>query len=241
MANPTMMETQNTSNRIAQCTIRLTWTEPWDGPPASHLLRGAVAAAFPDNDLFHQHSADGKPIYRYPRIQYRWDTQTGDGIIAGFGDGVDTLTQLFMEDLELHLGNRVMTVQEARAHFTRHSVRVLPRLSRYHFRSPWLALNQTNFDRYQSMSRTAQTAELDRIAVGNILSALKGLNIRLVERVYAAFMPRRRLVCHYKDRDLTGFLGTLIANVDLPDGFALGKAVSHGYGWLTKQRDANSE
>ena len=232
-----MTETQETIRQVAQCIIHLTWTDPWRGPPAAHLLRGAVAAAFPDNDLFHQHSSDGKPIYRYPRIHYRWDTHSGEGIVVGFGDGVEMLTQLFMDDLELRLGNRVVTVREARVQFSRHNIGVLPRLRRYHFRSPWLALNQTNFDHYQSLSRTAQTAELDRIAVGNILSALKGLNIRLSERVYAAFRPQRRLLCHYKDQTLTGFLGSLITNIDLPDDFALGKAVSHGYGWLAWQRD----
>src|SRR5438477_267012 len=31
---------------------------------------------------------------------------------------------------------------------------------------------------------------------------------------------------------VVGFSGTLLANVDLPDGFAFGRAVSHGHGWL---------
>lgn len=227
-----MTEAHDASRRLPTCIVRLIWTEPWQGPPAPHLLRGAVAAAFPESDLFHQHTVDGKPIYRYPRIQYRWDPGSGEGIIAGFGDGVETLTQLFVDDLELRLGDRLMAVREAHAQFSRHTIRILPRLRRYHFRSPWLPLNQENYERYQAMSRPERAAELDRIAVGNILSALKGLNIRIQEQVYAAFMPRRRLSCRYKDQALAGFLGTFMTNVDLPNDFALGKAVSHGYGWL---------
>jgi len=36
----------------------------------------------------------------------------------------------------------------------------------------------------------------------------------------------------YKGQKLMGFKGTLVANVDLPDDIAIGKAVS--YGWLVR-------
>lgn len=220
------------TNTIPVAVAALAWTEPWAGPPAPHLLRGAVAAAFPGNDLFHQHTADGSPIFRYPRIHYRWDTKSGDGVIAGFGDGVEALAELFLNDMQLRLGDRVMTVREAQVLFSRCEVRMVPNLMRYRFRSPWLPLNQENYERYRIMSGAEQTAELDRLAVGNILSALKGFDIRVAECVYTAFLPRRKIWCGYKNQQLLGFLGTLVTNVALPDGFALGKAVSHGYGWM---------
>ncbi len=219
--------------------VRLTWVEPWKGPAAPHLLRGALAAAFPNNDLFHQHDATGADIYRYPRIQYRWDTQTGDGLVFGFGNGVDALLPLFNEDIELRLGSRLVRVREAKINFRQHKIEMLSRLQRYRLRSPWLPLNQKNFDRYQKMSRDEQESELDRIAVANILSAFKGLDIRLENQVYAAVLPRRKVSCQYKDQHLLGFLGTFATNVSLPNDFALGKAVSHGYGWL-QQKDCPS-
>lgn len=221
------------------CSIRLTWTEPWDGPAVPHLLRGALAAAFPDNDLFHQHAPGGGDIYRYPRIHYRWDTETGEGLVFGFGEGVDALGPLFGEELELRLGRRTVHVREARMQFRKHEVKLLPRLARYRLRSPWLPLNKNNFERFQKMSREAQAQELDRIAVGNILSAMKGLGHRLDGQVYAAMFPRRRIQCPYKDQRLLGFMGIFVTNLSLPDNFALGKAVSHGYGWL--QKTENSE
>ena len=123
-------------------------------------------------------------------------------------------------------------LRKALLSFGRHPVEVLPRLQRYRFRSPWLALNQQNLETYTRMRADQRPAELDRIAVGNILSALKGLGVRLQAQVYAAVFIRRRLTCAYKDQRLAGFLGTLATNVCLPPGLALGKAVSHGYGWL---------
>lgn len=223
--------TQNTS-KLPVCTVHLKWTEPWNDSPAPHLLRGAVGEAFGDNDLFHQHTPEGRPIYRYPRVHYRWDTRTGDGVVFGIGEGVQALGDLFVADLELRLGTRQMRVGEADVDFRRHTVQLLPTLRRYRFRSPWLPLNQENYQRYETMTRDKRAAELDRIAVGNILGALKSLGVRVDGQLYAAAMPRRKLNCRYKDQSLCGFLGTLLTNIDLPDGFAVGKAVSHGYGWL---------
>ncbi|MEW5815624.1 MAG: hypothetical protein AB1798_09555 [Spirochaetota bacterium] len=34
-------------------------------------LRGFFAALYKDNDLFHNHTKEGKVIYRYPLIQYK--------------------------------------------------------------------------------------------------------------------------------------------------------------------------
>jgi hypothetical protein len=222
------------------CLVNLKWTHEWSAPPAPHLLRGAIAAAFPENDLFHQHNETGT-IYRYPRIHYRWDTQTGDGILAGFGPGVEALGPLFAADLQLRLGERAVTVAESNMSFVRHRIKLLPKLKRYHFRSPWLPLNQENYGHYQSLNRAEQSLELDRIAVGNILSALKGLNIRVEGQVYAAIQPKQKLWCSLKGQKLCGLLGTLLTNIDLPDDFALGKAVSHGYGWIASPMGATAK
>jgi hypothetical protein len=219
--------------------LDLHWKDPWQGSPAPHLLRGAIASAFPDNDFFHQHAHDGKEIYRYPRIQYRW--REGEGVIIGFGSAVEPLGQLFMNDLELRLGDRCVVVAEAKITFTRSSIGISPRLMRYRFVSPWLPFNQENFEKYNCISRDQQRYELDRIAVGNILSALKGLDIFIGSTVYAAIMPGKHRWCKHKNNQLAGFGGTLITNVTLPNDFAIGKAVSHGYGWIRRENgDHNS-
>ena len=44
-------------------------------------------------------------------------------------------------------------------------------------------------------------------------------------RLYAAFELHRSRPCRYKELDLLGFHGRLLTNVDLPDGFAIGRSV----------------
>lgn len=217
--------------KIKIAIARLCFEEPYSGPPVPHLLRGAIASQFPSHPIFHQHTQDGF-IYRYPMIQYRWDKT--DGLVFAFGSGAESLINIPFLNTSLRLGNKCFSISDVQLNLLTHTISISSRLNRYFFRSPWLPFNQTNYSRYQSLPQKEQQTERDRLAVANILSALKGLDIFLQERLYAGFIFKKSRICHYKEASLLGFQGTLLTNIDLPSGFAIGKAVSHGYGWLER-------
>jgi Cas6b C-terminal domain/Cas6b N-terminal domain len=210
-------------------TMRLTWAEETSVRPAPHLLRGAVANRFPDNPLFHQHDGE-RVVYRYPQVQYRWDRE-GPMIVA-LGEAARFLTGVDWAGMELRIGDQPLTVRDAVYSFRRHEIRPCPRLMRYRFVAPWLPFSQENYHHYRSMSTAEQVVERDRLAVAGLLIALRGFGVEFPGRLFAAFELFGARPCQYKGLDLLGFRGRLLANVDLPDGFAVGRAVSHGYGWL---------
>lgn len=217
--------------RVNIAVARLSFEGRYYGPPAPHLLRGAIASQFPNQPIFHQHTRDGL-IYRYPMVQYRWAKTVG--VIFAFGIGAKSLIKVPFLNTALRLGDKVYNVADVQLDFFTHTFSVSPRLNRYFFRSPWLPFNHENYSRYQNLSRTQQQTERDRLAVANILSALKGWDVFLVEHLYAGFVFKQSRVCRYKDTSLFGLQGTLLTNVDLPSGFGIGKAVSHGYGWMER-------
>ena len=110
------------------------------------------------------------------------------------------------------------------------------RLVRYELGAPWIALNQENHARYRAMSDGARRAELDRILVGNLLSMSKGFGWFYAggETIYAAFEPACEVRCEVKDTPLIGFEGSFVTNLDLPDDLAIGRSVSHGFGWFRR-------
>ncbi len=192
-------------------------------------LRGALAAAFPEHDLLHQHTSSGF-VYRYPLIQYRW--QAKRGIIMGFHAGAELLVRLPLLGRALQLERLTTTVTDVDMQFRRQSVEMCETPLAYRFQSPWLPFNQENHAKFQGMSIEDQRLECERIAVGNLLTAFRGLGVHIPDRLSVQFEKQRQVRCRYKDQTFIGFYGTLRVNARLPDGIAIGKAVSHGFGWL---------
>ncbi len=215
--------------------VRLSWVENDPGPPAPHLLRGAIGDRFPGDALFHQHDQSGF-VYRYPFIQYRWDKN--GAVLLGLGTGAQALVRSPWPGMELRIGERVLHVRDAVCEFHRHSIILTDRLVRYRFAAPWLPLNQELYERYRKLSPDAQARERDRLAVAGLLLAMRGFGVEIQDRVFAAFEMRSSRFCPYKGLQFQGFLGRLLTNLDLPDGFALGRAVSHGYGWIERDEDS---
>jgi len=208
-------------------------------PEGNHAieLRGALAAKFPDNPLFHQHQ-DDKFIYRYPLIQYRW--RGGKGVIVGFQQGAMELVTLPWFGLKLRLGETEVMVMDADFSCKMERFAFAEEPQCYRFFSPWLPINQRNYEQYRRLSPEVQAAERDRILVGNLLSAAKGLGVFLKERVQATFELQRTVWCRYKEQELEGFFGAITTNLLLPEDLAIGAKVSHGYGWLVREKQANS-
>ncbi len=211
-------------------SLRLAWAEDVDVRPSPHLLRGAIGRHFPENSLVHQHDDAGRLVYRYPLIQYRWD-RSGPWML-GLGEGAHFLKQTDWIGMQLDLGGCVVTIRDTVCAFRRHAVQPTSRLKRYRFVAPWLPLSQANHERFQRLPLSERSAELDRLAVAGVLLGLRGFGVDFRERLYAGFEMASSRPCRYKGTSLLGFTGQLLVNVDLPDGFAIGRAVSHGYGWM---------
>jgi hypothetical protein len=216
------------------CTqVELCWDRELTGAAKmrTRQLRGALAGAFADDALFHQHDEKtGKLLYRYPLVQYRW--RAGRGLVVGWGEAAGRLLTLPWLDLELQLGEENVTVGDAALTMRQESFGVSERLLHYRLVTPVLLFNMDNYRRYQGMDEAGQRVERDRLLVSNILMALRGLDVAFPERLYAAFTEIKIQPCHYKGQDLLGISGEFFCNVVIPDGLAMGHAVSHGFGWM---------
>jgi hypothetical protein len=220
----------------SQTEIELHWTHPVPGHPETRArqLRGSLARVFRDDDRFHQHDALGRDIYRYPSIQYRW--HQGHGLIIGWRDTAPILRNLPWLDLNLSLGDHQAQVSDAVIACRNAQFGHSQQLEYYTLRSPLLLFNQENYQRYQTLPKEARQQEINRLLVAQLLTALRGLDVTFSDRLYAGFITTRPQKCRYKQQDLLGFSGQFVSNAILPAGFALGHAVSHGYGWVAPTR-----
>lgn len=223
-----------TLRQLRYVELMLRWPEPLPGSALARArqLRGAIAALFADNDLFHQRNEQGKQLYRYPLVQYRW--REGFGVIAGWEAAVEPLLRLPWLDLSLTLGEEAAPIIDVALMNRRVEFAVAPRLCRYRLQSPTLLFNQDNYQRYQlCCSESEQHYERDRLLVAQLLGALRGLEVEFPDRLYAAFTEQKAVKVTYKQQHLIGITGELATNAVLPSGFAFGHGTSHGFGWIT--------
>ncbi len=220
--------------KIPLAHVELRWDRELAGggtETRAKQLRGALAGAFADDDLFHQHDrASGKVLYRYPQVQYRW--RGGRGLVVGWGAAAGRLLTMPWLDLTLRLGDDAVMVSDAALTMHYGPFGVSQQLLRYHLVTPVLLFNAENYHRYQAMGPAEQQVERDRLLVAGLLTALRGVDVKFPERLYATFTDIHLRPSHYKGQELLGISGKLLCNAVLPDGFALGHAVSHGFGWL---------
>ncbi|QYZ78200.1 hypothetical protein E2N92_01515 [Methanofollis formosanus] len=192
---------------------------------ATHL-RGYVAGMYPDRPILHHHAP--ALLYTYPRVQYR--VVEGTPAVLGIEEGAETLREIGGSIAELSLGNE--TYQVTRRVAYEQEVGLHPTRGMWHYRfvTPWLALNEKNYERYQKAETWPEKKDLiNRILVGNVLSMAKGLGCVVDQRLRAA-THLEQVPVTYKGIGMTGFVGEFRVNFAIPEYFGLGKGVSRGFG-----------
>lgn len=214
--------------KLPAITARIRTDRPVLGVPA--LLRGFLGRRQPENVLLHQHLGEGtdtRLVYLYPRVQYR----LSDGVptITGIAEGVASVKYALgeLDMLELagwRYGVVGIDFDEGEIELEERDAPI-----RYRFTSPWLALNQGNYARYQGASVKERRELLGRILIGNILSLCRSFDLVVQQRLMATVDVRPRPV-RVKQQNLMGFLGSFSVNFGLGPGLGIGHLVSLGFG-----------
>jgi hypothetical protein len=201
--------------------------------PAS-MLRGYIGSRFTERILLHNHQEHGY-TYGYPLVQYK--LMEGIPVIIGIEAGADTLMEILPEIETLTLAHNHYIVIETKINSKRYPIQHTGTLRSYRFATPWLGLNQTNYEKYyKAKDWIERKSLLNSILTGNILSMCKGLGIRLEERLDLHTHLDSTHV-EYKGIVHKAFLGNFRANFGIPEFFGLGKGVSQGLGVVMPARE----
>jgi len=190
-------------------------------------LRGFFATSFNEHALLHQHVTD-RLIYRYPLIQYKM--LQGSPLILGINEGADVLKEIYDKFDEIKLGESRYSIMERGVSIRSEEFGCAEEIHSYRFATPWLALSQDNYRRFQNSSGEEKRVLLRRILVGNILSASKGLGYVAREHIRLEVGGMMDEICQLKGTKVTGIRGEFTASFAIPDFMGLGKSVSRGFG-----------
>jgi hypothetical protein len=206
-------------------------------PGELHKVRGYFSGQFRQYDQIHNHAQEGavEYYYRYPMIQFKLDDE-GSLSVCGYSDeGIKVLRQLFLAAQTIDVEGRQIQVNEKELESGEQLMGEDGQIHCYRFSSPWLALNQSNYQRYNQLAenRNRRRDMLHSILINNIiaLSKFAGYTVRNRLTVESDFQTR---LTNLKGKTHIGFIGEFRVNFLLPDGIGLGKSSSRGYGRVVK-------
>ena len=111
----------------------------------------------------------------------------------------------------------------------------------YSFLTPWLALNEKNYEKYQKLGEWIKRKELlKKILIGNIISMSKSLGYTVPEPIKANINKLKEVQTSLKGTTMLGFLGTFSVNFEIPDYWGIGKSVSRGFGTVKRVKELKS-
>jgi hypothetical protein len=194
-------------------------------------LRGAVAQRV-NRSEFHHHCGD-RLVFQHPLIRYC--TRAKQAAILGLSEGAFLLRGL-PTLTRLRLGNRDYEVVDRNIEAGRCEIGASADPILYRFVTPYLALNQDNYNRWQAVNQFAQRELLARIVLGNLLSLSKAIHLNVSERLRAEvdlhadgwheLKPGVRLL---------GFFGAIQVNYVLPEAWGIGKSSARGFGTVARE------
>ncbi|MEW6481949.1 MAG: CRISPR-associated endonuclease Cas6 [bacterium] len=198
-------------------------------------LRGFFADKFKEYTLIHQHLTDRQLLYKAPLIQYK--IFNGRPFVLGINQGADILQGIY-EDIDyLKIGRFEYQIKEKSIVLKTDYFGIANSSTSYSFLTPWLALNEKNYGRYQRLGSWTKKKELlSSILIGNIISISKSLGYTVPEPIIARIDEIKEVSTSLKGTPMLGFLGDFSVNFEIPDYWGIGKSVSRGFGTVKKRK-----
>ena len=188
-------------------------------------LRGYIGYLFLDDLEFHHHADDP---YHYPLIQYK---KVGNQLIVlGLQQYADTLMNKIADVNQLVIPGQTIKIRAVSMQTSVHEIDSA--LHAFAFVSPWIALNRRNYEAFQNANAEDRKRLLEKILVGNVLSALKGLGIFVKHRLNAQVLEFSTVSVTAHGNTFEAINARFALNAGLPDYMGLGKSVSKGFGTI---------
>jgi hypothetical protein len=198
----------------------------------AHHLRGAIASLYREWSILHQHSGR-QFFYQHPLVQYK--VLNDVPMVVGLGIGAELLAAL-EPPVELQLSRDLVRFSDVR----RVSGIYEPDFAawhRFHFATPWLALNEENYKLYRLFESDEQVIAigqlLQRILIGNILSFAKGLGLSILAKLQANIENWHAEPVRAKQHEsglMLGFAANGAITFSAPPFWGFGKQSSRGNG-----------
>ncbi|MCD5390973.1 hypothetical protein LR007_03825 [candidate division NPL-UPA2 bacterium] len=221
-------------------TMKITFTDNQLGQGDTPKMRGYIAGVFPQYIELHHHLQKDRLLYRYPHIQYK--ILSNIPMVIGIDSGVEVLKSIYDKVDKLGIGNEAQVIFEKQITIKSEEFGISNKTRSYSFLTPWLALNEKNYEKYQGFENwEKKKGFLAKILIGNIISMSKGLGYTVSEPIKVNIGYLREVKTSLKGTSMLGFLGTFSVNFQIPDYWGIGKSVSRGFGAVIHNTEGRAQ
>jgi len=209
--------------------LRLQYPKNYFSPADIPKIRAYLSRRFPEYTPIHNHTASGNYRYVYPEIQFKFLEDSLN--IVGFGIGASILKEVFQQVDSVEIGFRLRKLPEKEIHAYQSRVGPASEIYPYRFATPWMALNQENYEKFKNLPFKEWKPRLERILWGNLRALAHGFDLWLDNpekiQVHGEFYSGHSV---FKDYHIMTFTGTFKTNFYIPPGLGIGKQVARGFG-----------
>jgi hypothetical protein len=196
-------------------------------------LRGYLARMMPQYQEIHNHTSDGKFRFVYPEMQFKYIDKIP--VIIGYGRGIEILVKVFTEIGYLELNHCRIELPEKSIEIYEAELGECDKKQSYTFLTPWMALNQKNYEIIKHLTQSERDNKINRILWGNIRALAHGFDYWIPEpdkiHVKGNFNMNKTT---FKGNTMVTFTGDFKTNFQIPKFLGLGKQVARGYGAVVK-------
>ncbi len=220
-------------------SIALTFSLPLRGRQISRWRGAFIEMAGWKESLLHNHDEDTGLHYRYPQVQYR--AYNGKAGIFAINQGVEAMQRVLSQaDWTVNWNRQQQQLQIEDLRMYQHQLTFTENMPRYQLKN-WIALNGENYKKWQqSPGMVGKAALLQRLLENHLMACLWSLGWSPEKRVVIQLENQERVKnITYHGNPLVAFDMSFSANIELPNGLAIGKGVSHGFGTIKKTAMAN--
>ena len=206
----------------------------------AHKIRGYIGHKWGEYGLLHNHDGVGFQ-YRYPLVQYK--VLAGIPYVVGLAEGVPLLERIFLELKALEVSGQIY--ENLHKEFIHQEVEFgdVSEPVSYEFVTPWLALNQQNYQKFRGfgldldksvcIQHEVQLDMLQSILVNNIIAVAKALHYTVVQR-HKPVLSVETCAVKFKDQPMVAFKGFFQMYFQLPEFIGLGKSPARGFGTIRR-------
>lgn len=194
-------------------------------------LRGYIANKYPHYVELHNHTEKDGFRYGYPMFQYKVINSTP--VLIAINEVSQLLMKISFDLNEININDKKINITEKGYILKKEKFGVSKEIVQYRFISPWMALNQNNYNKYMSLNLNEKNNLLKKILIGNILSMSKSFSYSVEEELKNAIDLQTCMV-NFKNQAMLSFKGTFSTNFYIPDYLGLGKSVSRGFGTIKR-------